>query len=333
MSAPIKHQPMKLQAEHLKSVYASLKQELGKVIVGQDQIVDEVLIAFLCGGHVLLEGVPGLGKTTLVKALASTLGLKFSRIQFTPDLMPADIVGTNIVQQTETGGRVFVFEKGPIFANMVLADEINRATAKTQSAMLEAMAERTVTVAGTTHKLEEPFLVLATQNPIEQDGTYPLPEAQLDRFFFKSLVPFPDFESLSIIVERVLTNVTVEVESRITSTAILWIREMVRDVPLAQHVKDMTVKLVLATHPETKEAPQIIRKYVSCGASPRGLITLIHGAKARALVGGRLNVSIDDIRALAIPALRHRLLLNFEAEADGVGSDFIIQKLLEVIVV
>ena len=228
---------------------------------------------------------------------------------------------------------VFVFEKGPIFANMVLADEINRATAKTQSAMLEAMAERTVTVAGTTHKLEEPFLVLATQNPIEQDGTYPLPEAQLDRFFFKSLVPFPDFESLSIIVERVLTNVTVEVESRITSTAILRIREMVRDVPLAQHVKDMTVKLVLATHPETKEAPQIIRKYVSCGASPRGLITLIHGAKARALVGGRLNVSIDDIRALAIPALRHRLLLNFEAEADGVGSDFIIQKLLEVIVV
>ena len=321
--------PMQLQAEYLKTIYASICKELGKIIVGNDEIVEQVLIAFLCGGHILLEGVPGLGKTLLVKSLARVLGLNFSRIQFTPDLMPADIVGTNIVQQTESGSRVFTFQKGPIFANLVLADEINRATAKTQSALLEAMAEATVTVSGTTYVLDNPFFVLATQNPLEMDGTYPLPEAQLDRFFFKTIVEFPEFDALSQIVDRHLSNTQISVETKVTPTAVLRIRELIREVPIATHVKDMAIKLILATHPKSKYAPQVCKKYVSYGASPRGLLALVHAGKARALIKGRLNVSSEDIRDLAIPVLRHRVILNFEGEAEGIASDYVVKKILE----
>ena len=285
---------MQLQAEYLKTIYSSISKEMGKIVVGNDDVVEQVLIAFLCGGHILLEGVPGLGKTLLVKSLGRVLGLNFSRIQFTPDLMPADIVGTNIVQQAENGSRVFSFQKGPIFSNLVLADEINRATAKTQSALLEAMGEGTVTVGGKTYPLDNPFFVLATQNPLEMDGTYPLPEAQLDRFFFKTLVEYPEFESLSSIIDRNLSNIVVNVETKVTPTAVLRIRELIREVPIAQHVKELAIKMVLSTHPKSKFAPQPTKKYVSYGASPRGLLALVHSAKAT----GRASPSLSlELRA------------------------------------
>jgi MoxR-like ATPase len=322
---------MQLQAEYLKTIYASISKELGKIIVGNDDIVEQVLIAFLCGGHILLEGVPGLGKTLLCKSLARVLGLNFNRIQFTPDLMPADIVGTNIVQQGEGGSRVFTFQKGPIFANLVLADEINRATAKTQSALLEAMAEATVTVAGTTYTLDQPFFVLATQNPLEMDGTYPLPEAQLDRFFFKTLVQFPEYEGLLDIVDRAITNVPVKIDNKVTPTTILKIRELIRDVPIAQHVKELAVKIIMSTHPKSKFAPQVTKKYVNYGSSPRGLIALVHAAKCRALIKGRLAVSSEDVREMCVPILRHRTILNFEGEAEGIATDYVVKKILEVI--
>ncbi|MBI4865450.1 MAG: AAA family ATPase [Candidatus Wallbacteria bacterium] len=320
---------MKHQAEYFSNVYASMKKEVSKVVVGNSAMIDEVLVAFFCGGHVLLEGLPGLGKTLLVKTMARVLGLQFSRIQFTPDLMPADIIGTTVISQSNGGERAFRFQKGPLFANIVLADEVNRATPKTQSALLEAMAEAQVTVGGTTHKLDDPFFVMGTQNPIEMEGTYPLPEAQLDRFMFKILVELPDREALLSIVDRNITNAKIEVENKTSAQIIARIRELVRDVPIADPIKDFAAKLVLATQPSSKFAIPITKKYVSYGASPRGLLSVVHAAKARALVQGRLHVSMEDVQKVAVPALRHRLILNFEGEAEGITTDYVVGKLLE----
>ena len=320
---------MKNQAEYFSTVYGSLKKEIAKVVVGNQSMIDEVLIAFFCGGHVLLEGLPGLGKTLLVKTISRVLGLQFSRIQFTPDLMPADIIGTTVVSQATDGQRSFRFQKGPIFANIVLADEINRATAKTQSALLEAMAESQVTVGGTTHILEEPFFVLGTQNPIEMDGTYPLPEAQLDRFMFKILVEFPDKDNLMAIVDRNITNTRVEVQNKTSAQIIGNIRELVRDVPIADPLKEFAAKLILATQPGSKYAIPVTKKYLSYGASPRGILSVVHSAKARALLHGRLHVAMEDVQKVALPALRHRIILNFEGEAEGITTDYVIGKLLE----
>jgi MoxR-like ATPase len=290
-------------------------------------VVDGLLTCLLCGGHALLEGVPGLGKTLLVKSLGAALHLQFSRIQFTPDLMPADIIGTRMVLEDEDGRRHFEFQPGPIFGNIILADEINRATPKTQSALLEAMQEQTVTVAGTEHKLHLPFLVLATQNPLEMDGTYPLPEAQLDRFFLKLQVTYPSFDELSDIVDRTTQRQEAYVEPVVTAADILEAQQLIRDVPIATHVKNYAIRLALATHPQESLASEPIRKYVRYGSSPRGAQSLVLAAKVRALFEGRFNVSFDDIRAVAVPCLRHRLILNFEGEAEGIDSAALIQQL------
>ena len=306
----------------------TLRQEIGTMIVGQDAIVEGVLTCLLGGGHALLEGVPGLGKTMLVRTLADCIDAQFSRIQFTPDLMPADIVGTNIIVE-DNGAKRYEFQRGPIFANIVLADEINRATPKTQSALLEAMSEGSVTVAKTTHRLEGPFFVLATQNPLEMEGTYPLPEAQLDRFFFKLVVDFPTREALHTILDRTTGDKPPAPKSVIHKSRILEMRELVRKVPLSRQIQDYAVRVLLATHPENAEATPNSKKYLRYGASPRGLQAVILASKIRALLEGRYAVAVDDIRHVAVPALRHRLILNFEGEAEGVKADAIIGEILK----
>jgi MoxR-like ATPase len=294
-------------------------------------LIRNSLITLLAGGNALLEGVPGLGKTMLVKTLAQAIDCTFSRIQFTPDLMPADIVGTNLIVENEEGRREFRFEPGPIFANLVLADEINRATPKTQSAMLEAMQEQSVTVSKTSHILPEPFFVLATQNPLEMEGTYPLPEAQLDRFLFKVDVSFPSVSELVEIANRTTDVELPQAEVAADKTAIVAMQRLARGVPVAPHVTEYTAKLLRATHPDDPDAPSMIQDFVHVGGSPRGMQAMILGGKICALLDGRYNVAFDDIRAVAIPALRHRLLLNFEAQAEGISPDEVISNLLEMI--
>jgi len=314
------------QAEMLGERLTEVRREISKAIVGQTEVVDGVLTALLAGGHVLLEGAPGLGKTMLVRTLAQAVSLKYSRIQFTPDLMPADVIGTAVVQESGDGRKVLDFQPGPIFTNLLLADEINRATPKTQSALLEAMQEKQVTVAHTSHQLEEPFFVMATQNPIEMEGTYPLPEAQLDRFLFKLRVPFPRREELHDILDRTTQAGGETVVAVLNGPQIMEMRRVVRTVPVAPHVQEYAVKLVLATHPDGRENV-LANKYVRYGSSPRGAQTLILGGKVRALMDGRFNVSQEDIRALLLPALRHRLILNFEAQADGRTPDDLLEEI------
>ena len=318
----------KEQIVKFREVYNSLREEIGKVIVGQDAIVDGTLNALFANGHVLLEGVPGLGKTLLVRTLSQVLDLSFNRIQFTPDLMPADVLGTNMVHETDDGKRAFDFQHGPIFAHLVLADEINRATPKTQSAMLEAMQERSVTIGGEIRKLDLPFFVLATQNPIDQEGTYPLPEAQLDRFFYKLLVDYPTAGELSEIVTRTTEGTKVEVSKVVNGATLIELQQLVQQVPVASHVKDYAVRLILATHPNTETAQEITNQFLKFGSSPRGAQALLLGAKVRALTEGRFNVSFDDVAEVALPALRHRLIVNFEAEAEGVTTDLVLQKIM-----
>ena len=317
--------------EQFGEIARDIEAEVGKVIVGQRDVVRSVIICVLAGGHALLEGVPGLGKTMLIRTLGDVLELKFSRIQFTPDLMPADIVGTDILEETEDGRREFRFQSGPIFANLVLADEINRATPKTQSAMLEAMQEKTVTVAGRQYQLDMPFFVLATQNPLEMEGTYPLPEAQLDRFLFKVNVPFPQVDELVAILERT-TGVEQPQAGKVADGAqVIGMGRLALSTPIPTHVSEYVARIVVATHPETEEAAPMLRQYARYGASPRGAQALIIGAKINALLEKRSNVSFEDVAAVAPSALRHRILLNFEGQADGISTDVLIADALKAV--
>jgi MoxR-like ATPase len=317
------------QAVQFREEFKRLRDEVGKMIVGHQDIVDGVLICLFAGGHALLEGVPGLGKTLLIRTLSQALSLDFSRIQFTPDLMPADIIGTNIItEDPATGRRHFEFQRGPLFAQMLLADEINRATPKTQSALLEAMQEHTVTSGGVKFTLKEPFLVLATQNPIEQEGTYPLPEAQLDRFFFKLVVGYSDREELKTILDRTTAAYQPDIQPVLTGERILAGQELVKRVIIAPHVQDYAIRLVLATHPNGAFATPMVNRYVRWGASPRGAQAITLAAKIHALLAGRYSVSFDDVSQAVLPALRHRLLLNFEGEAEGLSTDSVLNDLL-----
>jgi MoxR-like ATPase len=304
--------------------FEAVKAELGRVVVGHENLIEQVFVALVCGGHCLLEGVPGLGKTLMVRSLAAALNLSFSRIQFTPDLMPADITGTQMLTEDAAGKKIFDFQRGPIFAHIVLADEINRATPKTQSALLEAMQEQSVTVAGKGHRLESPFMVLATQNPIEMEGTYPLPEAQVDRFFFKLLLEYPNREELGRIADLTTSPPPPALNRVLDAETILKIRDWVREVPIASPVKDYAARLILATHPRMNGRLPAAEKYVLYGASPRGLQSLVLAAKARALLSERPNVAFDDIRAVALQSLRHRIILNLEGEAEGVTAEKIV---------
>ncbi len=308
-----------------------LREEVGKMIVGNRDVVDGVLTCMLAGSHALLEGVPGLGKTMLVRTMAEALELQFSRIQFTPDMMPADIIGTTVIDESSGGQKSFSFRKGPLFANIVLADEINRATPKTQSALLEAMQEHRVTVSKQTYTLDEPFFVLATQNPLESEGTYPLPEAQLDRFFFKLHVGFPGREELNEILERTTGTVTPKVARVLDKERLLAMQGLVREVPIAKHVQDYAVRLLQATHPTEKTSLDAVRRFVKFGSSPRGAQALLLAAKIRALFDGRFAAGIDDVKAAALPALRHRVLLNFEGEAEGVKTDDLLHEILKTL--
>jgi MoxR-like ATPase len=320
---------IKSQLDQFRTDFGRLRQEIAKVIVGQDEIVEGTLAALIAGGHVLLEGVPGLGKTLLVRTVADALHLKFSRIQFTPDLMPADLVGTNVVLESPEGGRRFEFQRGPVFANIVLADEINRATPKTQSALLEAMQEHHVTVGGQTYPLPKPFFVLATQNPLEMEGTYPLPEAQLDRFFFKLLVKFPKFEELEYILDRTTEALNPRAEPIFAGERILELATLVRQIPVAPEVRRYAISVVMATHPDHDLAAPLTKQYVRYGSSPRGAQAIILAAKLRSILDGRYHVARDDIKAVAPMALRHRLILNFEGQADGVATDAVIANVLK----
>ena len=317
------------QVKKFDEDFLRVREEIAKLVVGHTEVVEGLLTCLLCGGHVLLEGVPGLGKTLLVKSLGAALRLQFSRIQFTPDLMPADIIGTRVVLQDEEGKRYFEFQKGPVFSNLVLADEINRATPKTQSALLEAMQEHTVTVAGVEHRLHLPFMVLATQNPLEMEGTYPLPEAQLDRFFLKLKVDYPSFQDLSKIVDRTTQRQSQVLKPVLEIDRILEAQQFIRDVPIATHVKHYAIGLVMATHPASPLATEMVKRYVRYCASPRGVQSLVLAGKVRALFDGRFNVSFEDIRRVAAACLRHRIILNFEGEAEGIDCGDIIRDILQ----
>jgi MoxR-like ATPase len=321
-------------AQHIdqfRERFTRITQEVGRRIVGHEDIVNATVTSMLAGGHVLLEGIPGVGKTSLVHTLAEVLHLKFSRIQFTPDLMPADIVGTNIVQEHAHGGTYFEFQPGPIFANIVLADEINRATPKTQSALLEAMQEMSVSVGKTTYTLDEPFLVLATQNPLEMEGTYPLPEAQLDRFFFKLKITYPSEAAMHHILDRTTQQTGTTVNRVVDGAEILEMRRIARGVPIAKPVQAYAIKLTLGTHPHSPHATPLIKKYVRYGASPRAAQALVLGAKIHALTRGNAFVAVEDIAAVALPVLRHRVLMNFEGEADEVNTDTLVQELISAV--
>jgi MoxR-like ATPase len=319
---------VEMTPERFSEITLAIETELSRFMVGQRDLIRLTLIALIGGGHVLLEGVPGLGKTVLVRSLAAVLDLDFARVQFTPDLMPADITGTHIVTEDDAGRRRFEFQPGPLFTNLLLADEINRATPKTQSALLEAMGEHQVTVGDRTRKLAEPFFVLATQNPIELEGTYPLPEAQLDRFFFKLIVPFPNAAELAEIARRTTGSTSIELAPVAGRAELAAMRELSREVPVASNVMDLAVGLVIATHPNKPEAPDEVRRYVRWGSSPRGLQALVLAARIRALLDGRFNVALEDLTAVAPSALRHRVFLNFEADAAGIGSDAVVEAVI-----
>ncbi|MCT4565202.1 MAG: MoxR family ATPase [Maledivibacter sp.] len=314
-----------------KDGFDAIKNEIKRAIIGQEELIEKVLIAMLCEGNVLLEGVPGLGKTQLVKTIGQVLNLDFSRIQFTPDLMPADILGTNIIVHDDNGRNKFEFQKGPVFTNILLADEINRATPKTQSAMLQCMQEKIVTAGNDTRKLDKPFFVLATQNPIEMEGTYPLPEAQMDRFLFKLNVEFPNLKDLSQIVNLTTNSEDIELKKISDRNKLLDMINMSKEIPVSEAVMEYAMKLVLYTHPENEESPDTTKKYVRFGSSPRGAQAIVKAARIKALIEGRFNVSFDDIKYVAYPALRHRIILNFEAMSDDVNSDFVIERIIDKI--
>ncbi len=314
--------------EAFRRDYRAIKAEIGKAIVGHEEIIDGVLTCLFTGGHALLEGVPGLGKTALIRALADALNLKFSRIQFTPDLMPADVIGTNVIMENPQGGRAFQFMQGPIFAQIVLADEINRATPKTQSALLEAMQEKQVTAGGAIRKLEEPFFVMATQNPLEQEGTYPLPEAQLDRFFYKLIVQYSGRDELKVILDRTTTGHKVDIQPVIDGPRIVAHQQLIRKVIVAPHVQDYAIRCTLATHPSGIFAIPMTNQFLRVGASPRAAQAITLAAKVRALLDGRFHVSFKDIKEVAIPAMRHRVILNFEGEAEGITTDMVLEKVI-----
>jgi MoxR-like ATPase len=329
--ATLAAESMEARADEFRSAYGKVKGEIAKVIVGHDEIVHGVLTCLFIGGHALLEGVPGLGKTLLVRTLADAVSLDFNRIQFTPDLMPADIIGTNIVMELPDGRRVFEFQPGPVFSQIVLADEINRATPKTQSALLEAMQEHSVTVGGKIHTLKEPFFVMATQNPIEQEGTYPLPEAQLDRFLLKLIVGYSTREELSTILDRTTRGERPKAEKVLDGETLLQLQALVREVIIAPHVQDYAIRLALGTHPHGPFAADVTNQYIRWGSSPRGVQTLVLAAKVRSLLDGRFNVSFEDLRRVYLPSLRHRVLLNFEAQAEGIDPDEVLLKVLDAI--
>jgi MoxR-like ATPase len=324
---------IKGQLDQFRTDFEALRREIGKVIVGHEDIVEGTITALIAGGHVLLEGVPGLGKTLLVRTLADALHLKFQRIQFTPDLMPADLIGTNVVLETPDGHRKFEFQQGPVFANILLSDEINRATPKTQSALLEAMQEHSVTVAGQTYRLPEPFFVLATQNPLEMEGTYPLPEAQLDRFFAKLLVRFPGSSEIETILDRTTEAIEPRAQPVLDGQRILEMSRLARQIPIADEVRRYGIAIVLATHPENALAAPMARRYVRYGSSPRGAQAMILAAKIRALLDRRYHVARDDLRAVAPAVLRHRLILNFEGQAENIQPDQVIADVLDAKVV
>jgi MoxR-like ATPase len=319
---------LKAEMQKFQEDFRLMREEIGRVIVGQKEIVDGVLFALIAGGHVLLEGVPGLGKTLLVRTLSNVLHARFSRIQFTPDLMPADLIGTNILVETPEGGREFRFDKGPLFANIVLADEINRATPKTQSALLEAMQEHSITVAGITHRLEGLFFVLATQNPLEMEGTYPLPEAQLDRFLFKLLVKFPTSSEMESILDRTTETESPSASALFEPGHILAMSRLARRIPIADDIRQFAIRVVMSTHPDQEDASPMVRQFVRYGSSPRGAQAMILSAKINAILDGRYHVAKDDIRKVALPCLRHRVLLNFEGQAEAVSTDAIVSDVL-----